>query len=75
VIPFAERRAIHQSVARLLAKAETKLRGQVSVLLVMARRGISFSSSAAVYREADTRPTPDEAPLDPQKPYAATEAA
>ena len=70
--------SVPKSVLDPLGSNEANVDGTVNVLVAArdagARRFI-FSSSAAVYGNAETVPTTEDQPIDPQSPYASAKAA
>lgn len=72
VVHLAAQVSVARSVERPLADLRTNVRGTVQVLELARRRGIPrvvFASSAAVYGDATTVPTPEDAPTRPLSPY------
>jgi nucleoside-diphosphate-sugar epimerase len=70
--------SVASSVADPVASHDVTLSGTLNLLIAArdagARRFV-FSSSAAVYGNAETVPTTESQPIDPQSPYASAKAA
>ncbi|MES2978484.1 MAG: UDP-glucose 4-epimerase GalE [Pseudomonadota bacterium] len=75
VIHLAGLKAVGESVEQPLRYYEVNVGGTVSLLKAMERTGcrkVVFSSSATVYGEPASVPIAEDAPCDPQSPYADT---
>lgn len=69
--------SVASSVENPLLSHEVTLGGTLNVLLAARNahvRRVVFSSSASVYGNAETVPTSEQQPLDPQSPYASAKA-
>ncbi|MEP4199334.1 MAG: UDP-glucose 4-epimerase GalE [Aliishimia sp.] len=74
-IHFAAKKAVGESVTDPLGYCETNVGGLMTLLQAMKRqnvRNLVFSSTATVYGDAQTVPTPEDSPLDFTNPYAFT---
>lgn len=70
--------SVASSVADPITSHEVTLGGTLNVLMAArdgGARRVVFSSSASIYGDADQTPTPENAPLRPQSPYASAKAA
>lgn len=75
VIHFAALKAPAESVAKPLAYYHNNLTGTLILLELMAQFGVKdlvYSSSAAVYGDAERVPVSEDAPCKPPNPYART---
>jgi UDP-glucose 4-epimerase len=71
----AAHRAVQRSVDNPLATDTANVHGTLNVLDAARGTGVRrvvYASSSSVYGGADTRPTPESAPLVPRSPYAVT---
>lgn len=78
VIHFAALKSAPESISQPLRYWEVNVGGMTSLLRALAMsevRMMVFSSSAIVYGEQETVPTPETAPLFPTNPYASTKVA
>jgi UDP-glucose 4-epimerase len=74
----AAHRAVLHSVEQPLATDTANVHGTLTVLKAAADAGVRrvvYASSSSVYGGAETRPTPEDAPLQPRSPYAVTKLA
>ena len=72
VVHLAALVSVVRSMEEPLADVRTNVRGTLQVLEYARRRGVKkvvFASSAAVYGDVATVPTPEDAPLAPLSPY------
>jgi len=78
VLHFAALALVPESMTRAAAYWDVNLRGGLNLLAAMRRAGtkrLVVSSTAAVYGEPLTVPTPEDAPRAPVNPYGATKLA
>jgi UDP-glucose 4-epimerase len=74
----AAHRAVMRSVQDPLATDTANVHGTLTVLKAALDAGVRrvvYASSSSVYGGAETRPTPETAPLTPRSPYAVSKAA
>jgi UDP-glucose 4-epimerase len=75
IIHFAALKAVGESCSRPLEYFNTNVAGTINLLQAMDRMGVRkfvFSSSAAVYGNADSMPVHEDSPLRPANPYGRT---
>jgi UDP-glucose 4-epimerase len=78
VVHFAALKSVAESVARPLDYFDNNIGGSVSLLKAMSQarvRSLVYSSSAAVYGDADQVPVREDAPLRASSPYGYTKIA
>lgn len=75
VVHLAAKKAVAESMAQPLYYYRENVAGMVTLLETMCTAGVRrlvYSSSAAVYGEADVNPIPESAVLRPESPYGET---